>query len=830
MLFIIWNNTNGQIYNMKIKLFFLLISTIWVSSSNAQKPTNLYSWGDNTYGQLGIGNAGIYSYPKEIKSNDWKNVFAGVDFSLGIKKDGTLWNWGKNIFIDDTINYLPKQLGKDTQWDQIFAAQHSCFATKKDGTLWAWGDNSSGQLGIGNNISVRQPTQVGNNTNWNQIFCTGINTFAIQKDGTLWAWGNNSSGQLGIGTKINTNIPKQVGSNLYNSVFANGQRTFAIQKDSTLWSWGENWYGNLGLGGNATNQISYYTSPSQVGNEKIWAKIIIKNTSTYGLKSNGSIWSWGYNYNGILGLGNTTNYSVPQQIGSDYDWSNLFDGLFGIKNNGTLWTWGNNGFTPYYSWPNKIYDKPTKIGTDINWKFIYLINSSIFGLKSDGSLFSWGNNYLGLLGLNTSLPWIKFCTKIDTSNYFAQISMNNNHVLALSKNGSLFVWGSNQYGSLGIGNFNYKTNPTKVDSLKTWVKISTGSNHSLAIQKNGTLWAWGRNDSGQLGTKDFTDRHSPMQITTDTNWVDIDAGHKHSIAIKSDGTIWSWGGNLYGQLGLNLTDTAINSPTQIGTDKDWKSVNAGFQFSIALKQNKSAYSWGRNNAFQLGYNYAGTEVKNPNKITSDTNWIEFSVNSWERVLGLKQDSSLYNWGGTGSGSVIAPIKKINNPKNSNFKFLGNGSYLAVKNDQSLWLISGNNLFEVDKNSKWLKATTNYALKSDSSLWYIYSDTINKPYQIGLKKNWISISSKYNHTLGIQNQAGLMAKNTLINKEKAIIYPNPANDILYIAGIVENQKFNIINTLGNTVLTGEGNKISIIGLKPGLYILVINKIGYKFIKE
>ncbi len=129
--------------------------------------------------------------------------------------------------------------------------------------------------------------------------------------------------------------------------------------------------------------------------------------------------------------------------------------------------------------------------------------------------------------------------------------------------------------------------------------IAAGNWHTVAIQADGSLWAWGRNDVGQLGIGPTADQSSPVQVGTGQNWRAVAAGDQHTVAVKTDGTLWAWGYNGWGQLGIG-SYTTTNQPVQVGTDQDWRSVAAGGDHTVALKTDGSLWTWGWNQFGQVG--------------------------------------------------------------------------------------------------------------------------------------------------------------------------------------------------------------------------------------
>jgi len=346
---------------------------------------HLYAWGQNNTGQLGIGNTTYRSSPNQVGSlSTWLKIASGYAHVISLKTDGTLWSWGQNnagqLGLGNTTYYSsPKQIGALTTWTEIAAGTQYSAAIKTDGTLWIWGSGSLGKNGLGNTTSYSSPKQIGALTNWAKIALGNYNALAIKTDGTLWSWGYNVYGQLGLGnTTYYIASPSQVGGlTSWAKVATNANASFAIKTDGTLWSWGINSNGVLGLG-NSTN----YSSPKQVGVLTNWNTISVTSSSC-ATKTDGTLWTWGINTYGQLGTGNTTYYSSPKQIGSLTNWLNVVSiyrvSMAGIKTDGTLWTWGRNTTGQLALGNTTNYSSPKQVGALATWTTLPL-NSS-------------GNNY-----------------------------------------------------------------------------------------------------------------------------------------------------------------------------------------------------------------------------------------------------------------------------------------------------------------------------------------------------------------------------------------------------------------------------------------------------
>jgi alpha-tubulin suppressor-like RCC1 family protein len=207
--------------------------------------------------------------------------------------------------------------------------------------------------------------------------------------------------------------------------------------------------------------------------------------------------------------------------------------------------------------------------------------------KTDGTLWSWGQNGSGQLGINIGNYDRSSPVQVGALTNWSKISAGTAHCLAVKTDGTLWAWGKNSNGELGINNTYYRSSPVQVGSLTDWLQVSGGNTHSLAVKTNGTLWAWGNGSQGMLGLNNTIDRSSPVQVGVLTNWVNVSAGNSNSAAIKADGTLWTWGENGDGQLGQNNL-TYRSSPVQVGALTAWRLLGRrpSAKLILALKTTK----------------------------------------------------------------------------------------------------------------------------------------------------------------------------------------------------------------------------------------------------
>jgi alpha-tubulin suppressor-like RCC1 family protein len=341
-----------------------------------------------------------------------------------------------------------------------------------------------------------------------------------------------------------------------------------------------------------------------------WSVISAGSAHNIGLKADGTIWSWGDNTSGQMGIGYTSDGQTTMvQTGTDTDWSRISAGTFGtmaLKTNpaggGTLWAWGGSatGFL------GELGDRftPTQIGTNSDWVSVSCGSTHSVYRKTDGTIWTLGFGENGQLGLGSGNNGVLVPTQIGTSSDWSLITTNadSQHTVALKNNGALWAWGSNNFGQLGDPNIDDITEvsiPNQIGTALDWSAVSLGSAWTVALKTNKTIWVWGDNSVGELGLGDTINRLTPTQLNSEINWAAIAAGGGHVIARKNNGTLWVWGGNSAGALGLGNT-VDRNIPTVLGTASDWSLITAGTQHTIARKNTGTIWAWGGNGYGQLG--------------------------------------------------------------------------------------------------------------------------------------------------------------------------------------------------------------------------------------
>ena len=655
----------------------------------------LWAWGDNRHGQLGLGDTTDRSAPTQVgEDDDWVAISVLDAYVLALKADGTLWAWGENsqgqLGLGHTSSpSTPTPVGEDADWARVSAGLQSSFGIRQDGSLWAWGRNGAGQLGVGDLSNKLTPTPADTeHEDWVAVRGGGVFAVAVRADGSLWTWGLHdppgewesiglSEAQLAEHCDSDNRcrspvLLEQFGTDwVAVDINVMTYAVFGVQSDGRLRAFGNDGYlEDEGLSATRHGQLGCTPDGVRLG---LYCKDMPVFTGTPfssgGLLQAGQLAVWGGNTDGTLGLGDSDHRNVPVRHPFADDWAmvsinqgqgTIAGHALGIRSDGSLWGWGLNGTGALgLGESGGSYPTPIRIGEANDWRRVWAsqdIEAGYFSLalKEDGTLWAWGRSASGALGLGQATPpgcedsgGDYVCTtpqQVGSDDDWQAISVNHHAVLGLKTDGTLWAWGENSSGRLGLGDTNNRWAPTQVGSDDDWAMISLGGVHSLALKADGTLWAWGSNSSGQLGMGDTTQRLTPTQVGSDDDWVAIAAGTFSSFAqrkadpdanwwFREPVELWAWGSNSTHILGLG-EDSAnrYTTPQRVTLDGDttasaewsfrasrygWQETGGGSlaawnYAAFAITADGTPHSWGDNSYGGLGQGLEiGWDIESP---------------------------------------------------------------------------------------------------------------------------------------------------------------------------------------------------------------------------
>ncbi|MFA7150813.1 MAG: prepilin-type N-terminal cleavage/methylation domain-containing protein [Candidatus Paceibacterota bacterium] len=864
------------------------IASGWYHSLALKSDGTVYAWGSNLYGGLGVGVGSDYiSTPVEVKGIGGVGSLTGIETigtghrnSFAVGSDGAVYAWGLNDYGelgDDTVEsrFTPVKI-----WNlspglvvEIEAGAYHSLGIRAGGTVFAWGYNSAGQLGDNTTLERLSGVQVKDSTgddffeNAEGIAAGAYHSLALKSDGTVYAWGFNGGGQLGDDSTTNSSLPVQVkgvggSGNLTNatSVAAGYFHSLALKSDGTVYAWGYNNYGQLG-----DNSTTERHVPIQVSITSVSA-IAAGDYHSLALKSDGTVWAWGKNDNGQLGDNSTTERLVPIQVkgvGGEGNLSDIIDVSAGVwfslalKSDGTVYAWGYNNYGQLGNDDSVDSSVPVQVkgvGGEGNLSNISAISaggSHSLALKSDGTVYSWGRNNYGQLG-DASITTRRTPVKVkdeggenELTNVSSISAGIDNHSLALKEEGIVYSWGRNNYGQLGNDTITNTAAPSRTCDLPAVgeegeppvpvegctdenavnynpeavtddnsceysysrpSQIAAGFLHSLVVREDGTVYAWGRNNYGQLGDSSTVDWTTPVLIPSKvkssmnyfTDALDVKAGYYHSLALKSDGTVWAWGYGNYGQLGINFTTSY--TPIQVkgvggsGYLTNIIAIGIGNDHSLALKSDGTVYAWGRNYYGYLGDDTTTNrstpvQVKGVGGEGYLTSITDIAAGVYH-TLALKSDGTVYSWGYNGIGQ-LGDGTTVNKHTPVQVKGVGGEGYLtdivaiaagdyhslALKSDGTVWAWGENVVGQLGDNTTTNRSTPVQVkgVGGEGYLTNVASVAAGNAYSLALLDDGTVYALGY-------NGSGQLGDNTTTNRSTPVQVKGPFG-IGYLTDIV-----------------------------------------------
>ena len=335
----------------------------------------------------------------------------------------------------------------------------------------------------------------------------------------------------------------------------------------------------------------------------------------------GSLYCWGDNTNGELGIGNPAlpNRTSPTLVNDSALYAQVSGGLVhncGVLLNGTLKCWGGSGsghlgkglaFGPDSHSPEYVID---------NSLYVQVASGTTYscGVLQNGSLKCWGANTDGQLGIPGGVGRVAIPTFVNDSSLYTQVAGAEFHSCGILQNGSLKCWGNKEDGKVGDGgSTGFAGSPVFVNDTSPYLQISIGRFHSCGVLQNGSLKCWGSGRDGRLGVGGPVPpmQASPLFVNDSSLYAQVSAGHDHTCGVLRNGSVKCWGDGADGRLGTGASDDQA-SPTHVNDSSLYTMVSV-YTHTCGILRNGTTKCWGSGADGRLG---VGAPV--PVNLTSPT--------------------------------------------------------------------------------------------------------------------------------------------------------------------------------------------------------------------
>jgi alpha-tubulin suppressor-like RCC1 family protein len=569
-------------------------------------------------------------------------VAAGASHTVALHEGGTVRAWGNDDFGQLGLGRLVASSGPNripgvttkAGAGSIAAGMNHVLSLQADGTVLAWGGNFTGSLGDGTTIDRPTPVRV---TGLQRITAVAANmrqSLALDAEGDVWAWGGD--GLQGF-------RPDAIRVDGIASVVAiacGEEHTVAVKNDGSVWTWGRNGSGQLGDGTTQTR-----TAPTQVVGVSGVIAIAAGLGHTLALKSDGTVWSWGANESGQLGDGTTNSSVTPRQVPGVVGVTRIGIGRqtsFAVRSDGTAWAWGSN------LQPRPMLVGGVPVAADMKGGPMFAL------VGGDGSVWTWGTSdasWLGHpVGANPMVP-----ARVPGLPAIAALATGSSFTIAVAADGGTYSWGANERGQLGIAQQLSRTAPSQVVGVVGVRQVAAGGRHSLALRDDGTVWAWGQTtiSAGSSSAGIVGGLANVVQLSAGGS----DAGGQSSAAVRSNGALYTWGDNTQGQLGRPAEGSSASLVPAAVALSDVRRVSAGASHMLAVRGDGTVWAWGANQSGQLGPaspDFCGGPnvpcARNPIQVPGLTGTVAVAAGG-AHSLALRSDGTVWAWGDNSQGQL-----------------------------------------------------------------------------------------------------------------------------------------------------------------------------------
>ena len=680
---------------------FIAVSAGADHSMALDRDGNIWTWGDDTYKQLGLSYSRSSPTGVGVPEAAFASVSAGARHSIGLDANGTAWTWGgsKGTTNDDDLTghtgSAPSPVDTGLRFTAVSAGADHSMGIARDGTVYTWGHNESGQLGRTptNAEPAGRPGPVPGPSGATGVSAGRTHSAALTGSGA-WAWGGNQYGQLGTTTGNGTSNgvaparipnPKGTASGFsYTAAAAGGDRTLFVGSDGDVYASGANGTGQLGTGTSDTDAATVHPSPAMV-----WRPVGSPVTGVlFGAKpSAGEVQRRvdGWHAASPRHRPETVPLTIRSAVGQVRDEGTSLRFMY-TGDMATLTFTTQHGRTPDAQQvpagePTRRPADPSEAG----WTFDGWFDGDTAydftqPLEHDLTVTArWHRTGRWVLspdhGSEHGGDTVTLTAPAAPDIRLASVDTGGTTSLGIGSDGQLYAWGDNTQGQLGDGTTTRRTTPVPISRPGgtsdgfAWTQAAAGRTHSAAIGSNGNLYAWGDNTKGQLGDGTTTRRTRPVRAAlprgTDTafTWIRAAAGDGYTMALGSDDNLYAWG-SLPGGLGDTGRTASSSRPVRVALPQDappafrYEQIAAGDTHAAAIGSDGNLYTWGANTHGQLGHDDTGTPAAaaapDPQQ---PAGYVQASAGG-DHTLAVDRQGRLWAWGRLADGTDTTTPTRI----------------------------------------------------------------------------------------------------------------------------------------------------------------------------
>lgn len=583
---------------------------------------DVYTTGNNSYSSLTGTDYKRNVFEKAIGLENIAYIEAGEYHNFALTTENKLYTWGLNLYGQLGIGNLntiatPVEITNISNVQEISAGKNHTLITTKDKKLYATGSNLLGQLAKSNKETTTQWEEVASLTNVYEIAAGNTYSMAITNDGKVYGWGDYYHGTTDIRTSTNSEIPVQVGHDAFlvkeNEMVIpiDAIQNVNIQDTFELNVWEDKNGTPSYTFASVNDQIASVDNTGMITAKAIgttWVKVtdnvtneqqvvvvkVVQNQNvTYpqvssgkdfgiSLKSDGSIWSFGYNSNGELGNNSYVGSNIPKSINNVKSYTKIESGeqfTLAVRKDGTIWGWGNNTYGQLGQGDRNTYTVPTAINVT-NVKKVAAGANHAVALNQYGEVYVWGNNTRGQLGDSITAKSIDVPTKLDLKGEtIVEVGAGKNSTVLVTEKGKVIIYGAevpevqNAVKAVAGEEIIVLTKDGNVQKAGTTVQtiysnqdvvdLAAINGTYMILTKEGKVYTFGDNTYGQLGLGNNENTNTPNLVDIDKKVIDIGAGWYNSYIITEDGLVYGAGKNTYSNLG-NEQNEDSNNYTLVG--------------------------------------------------------------------------------------------------------------------------------------------------------------------------------------------------------------------------------------------------------------------------